>query len=111
MPRPIRCRRVFWEPNVSYFKPAGVPLSVLEEVEITVEEAEALRQIDFSGRDQKEVAEAMNVSQPTLSRILISARKKVAEAVTQGKALKISGGNYRVENLRKMQRSRAGMMR
>lgn len=93
MPRPRRLRRIFFEPEVGYFKPAGVPIARLEEVVLSKDELEALRLIDFEERDQNEVAKRMDVSQPTLSRLLKSARKKTSEALVKGKAIKIEGGD------------------
>ena len=49
MPRPQKCRRVAYLPEVTYFKPAGIPLRVLEEVVLSVEEVEALRLKDIEG--------------------------------------------------------------
>jgi len=89
MVRPLKPRRVLFDPDISYFKPRAVPLSVLEEIDLNVDELEALRLCDLKDLEQKEAAEKMKISQSTLQRILTSARKKVAEALTQGKAIKI----------------------
>jgi len=89
MTRPIKPRRIFFEPDVIYFKPRAVPLSMLEEVDLGVDELEALRLCDFKDLDQAEAAKKMKISQSTLQRILSSARKKVAEALIEGKAIKI----------------------
>ena len=89
MPRPIKQRRVFFDPNVTYFKPRAVPLSILEEVDLSIDELEALRLCDFKNLEQVEAAKKMKVSQSTLQRILTSARKKVAQALIEGKAIKI----------------------
>lgn len=89
MVRPIKPRRVFFDPKAIYFKPRAVPLSMLEEVELTVDELEAMRLCDFKGLDQIEAAKKMGISQSTLQRILSLARKKVAEALVEGKAIKI----------------------
>ena len=89
VPRPRLRRRVCFNPEVTYFKPAGVPLKQLEEVTLTYDELEALRLKNTLNLDQKEAAEKMNVSQPTLHRILLSAREKVTEALVKGKAIKI----------------------
>ena len=89
MARPIKPRRVLFDPNVVYFKPRAVPLSMLEEVDLSIDELEALRLCDLKDLEQKEAASKMKVSQSTLQRILTSARKKVAEALTEGKAIKI----------------------
>ena len=61
----------------------------LEEVALTAEEMEAVRLKDFKGFDQNECAEKMKTSQSTFQRILSSARKKIAEGLIEGKALRI----------------------
>ena len=94
MPRPPKCRRVEFLPDVTYFKPAGVPMRLLDEVLLSVEEAEAIRLKDLEGLDQKEGAERMNVSRPTFQRVLASARQKTAEAILHGKSIRIEGGNF-----------------
>ena len=94
MVRPKKCKMVYAEPGVTYFKPRAIPLIELKEVELSVEEFEAIRLKDFEGLEQVDVARKMKVSQPTLHRLLRSARRKVAEALTKGKAIKIHGGDY-----------------
>lgn len=89
MVRPRKPRRVMFDPNVTYFKPRAVPLSVLEEVGLSVDELEAIRLCDLKDLNQIEAAKRMRISQSTLGRILASARKKIAEALTEGKAIKI----------------------
>lgn len=96
MSRPPKCRRVEFLPGVTFFKPAGVPLRDLEEVAMSVEEAEALRLKDLEGLEQEQGAEKMNVSRPTFQRILAAARHKVADALLNGKAIRIEGGNFEV---------------
>ncbi len=96
MPRPRRFRRVFAEPGATFFKPAGIPMRMLGEVVLSVEEVETLRLVDAEGRGQIEAAKVMNISQPTLNRLLSSARRKVAEGLTKGKAIRIRGGHYRI---------------
>lgn len=90
MPRPRNLRNVNFTPNATYFKPRGVPLSQLECVELTHEELEALRLTDYLGMYQAQAAEEMNISRQTLGRTVESARKKIAEALVDGKALSIS---------------------
>lgn len=92
MPRPCCRRRIAGEPIASVFKPAGVPASELESVLMTLDELEAIRLADLEGLYQEQAAEQMHVSRPTLGRILESARRKVAEALVRGLALKIEGG-------------------
>jgi len=94
MPRPVKCRRVAEIPLATYFKPAGVPLRLLEEETLAVEEAEAIRLKDLEGLEQQECAEKMAISRPTFHRILRSAHHKVAIALVQGKALRIEGGTF-----------------
>ena len=94
MPRPCKRRFVSEVPEISFFKPAGVRMRDLEEVVLTVEEFEALKLKDVEDLDQVSCAERMNISQPTFHRILNSARKKVADAIIYGKAIRIEGGNF-----------------
>jgi predicted DNA-binding protein (UPF0251 family) len=92
MPRPRHCRRVWQLPQANYYKPRGIPLSVLEEVTLTVDEFEAIRLADLEGLYQADAAEKMNISRQTLGRVLESAHKKIADALVNGKALLIKGG-------------------
>ena len=85
----MKPRKVFFDPNVTYFKPGAVPLSMLEEVDLTLDELEALRLCDLENLEQEEAAKRMKIFQSTLSRILVSVRKKIAEALIKGKAIKI----------------------
>lgn len=92
MPRP-RCRRfVEASPATAVFKPAGVPLPELQTVEMTVDEFEAIRLADLESLYQEEAATKMGISRPTFGRILDAARRKVAEALVLGRALRIEGG-------------------
>lgn len=92
MARPICLRRVRCFPESNYFKPRGIPLSLLEEIILTVDEFEAIRLADFEGLYQEKAAKKMNISRQTFGRIIESGHKKVAEALMKGKALKIEGG-------------------
>ncbi|RJP26055.1 MAG: DUF134 domain-containing protein [Candidatus Abyssobacteria bacterium SURF_5] len=100
MARPKNCRMVSEMPGVVYFKPRGIPLTDLEEVVLTVDEFEAIRLADLEGLYQAAAAERMKISRPTFGRILESAHQKVAEALAQGKALKIEGGAYQMMEMR-----------
>jgi predicted DNA-binding protein (UPF0251 family) len=79
---------------VTYFKPAGIPLRDLEEVCMSIEEAESIRLKDLEGLEQEQGAEKMNISRPTFQRVLASARQKIADALLNGKAIRIDGGNF-----------------
>lgn len=96
MPRPPKPRLVEFMPNVTYFKPAGVPLSVLDEVCLGVDELEALRLKDLEGLEQEDCAKRMNLAQSTFQRILVAAREKLTRAIVEGKAIRIEGGHYRL---------------
>ena len=96
MPRPPKCRRVAYIPGVNYFKPAGIPLRMLDEVRLSLDEAEAIRLKDLEGLEQEPGAKKMNISRPTFQRVLASARQKIAEALLNGKAIRIEGGNFEV---------------
>jgi len=87
-------RRVSSIPPINYFKPAGAQLTVLKEVQLLVEEAEAIRLKDVEKLEQEECAVKMNISQSTFSRLLDSARQKTADALLNGKAIRIEGGNF-----------------
>ena len=96
MARPKKCRQVEKSPRCVYFKPAGIPLLKLEKIELSVEEMEAIRLADFEGAEQGNTAKKMKISQPTFSRILKEGRRKVAEALFKGKAIRIIGGDYHI---------------
>ena len=94
MTRPTKWRRVAFMPEVVYFKPAGVPQGILDKVLLSVEEAEAIRLKDLEGLQQEECAQRMRISRPTFHRLLESARAKLADALINGKAIRIEGGNF-----------------
>jgi predicted DNA-binding protein (UPF0251 family) len=96
MPRPHCCRLIRSEPEVTVFKPAGVPARDLEVVTMTLDEFEAVRLADLDGLYQEQAAERMGVSRATFGRIVESARRKVAEALVRGMVLKIEGGPVQV---------------
>jgi len=96
MPRPRRRRKIRFEPNITFFRPEGVKKVDLEESILTVDEFEAVRLKDLEGLDQEKAAKKMNISQPTFHRLIRSARKKIADAIVKGKAIKIEGGVYRM---------------
>lgn len=108
MPRPRCCRRVHAEPGVVYFKPRGIPMTELEESVLTVDEFEAVRLKDLNGLEQEEAAEKMGISQPTFHRLVLSARKKIADAIVNGKAIKIHGGNFKIIQQVRHKRRRHG---
>lgn len=96
MARPINCRNIGCLPESNYFKPRGIPLSDLEEVVLRIDEFEAIRLADLENLYQEEAAKEMKISRQTFGRILDFAHRKVAEAVVEGKALRIEGGKISV---------------
>lgn len=94
MPRPPINRFVEHLPEVTYFKPAGVPLRALEEIQLTIDELEAIRLKDLEGLEQEEASARMGVARTTFRRILVGARAKIAEALVHGKAIRIGGGTF-----------------
>jgi uncharacterized protein len=96
MARPKRCRWVSSTPGSIYFKPRGIPLTILEEVALSFDEYEAVRLADLEDLYQEQAAEKMGVSRQTFGRIIEAAHRKIAEALVKGKALKIEGGAFEV---------------
>ena len=89
MSRPKKDRCIGCVPNSCYFKPKGVSVVELEEVALSLDELEALRLADYEGRYHEDAAHEMKISRATFGRIVNDARRKVAEALTRGKALRI----------------------
>jgi len=89
MPRPHCPRKIGHRPPARYFKPAGIPMRDLLEVELAADEVEALRLADFEGLYREEAASRMEVSRQTFDRIVRGARAKVAEALVSGHALRL----------------------
>jgi len=96
MVRPRKIRFVNFEPDVTYFKPGGVPLRRIGEIELTVDELESMRLSYLEKLSQEDAAKKMNVHQSTFHRMLTKAREKLTDALVNGKAIKIHGGEYRM---------------
>jgi len=92
MPRPCRCRKIRCNPDTNYFKPRGIPLDMLEEVNLALDELEAVRLADLEGLYQVDAAKKMNISRQTFGNIIERAHKKIADVLLNAKALKIEGG-------------------
>ena len=97
MPRPKKCCAIRAVPNVTYYKPRGIPMHQLKEAALSLEGFEAIRLADYQGMSQHQAAEYMQVSRATFGRILAQARYTIAQAMTEGMALSIQGGNYAIE--------------
>ena len=101
MPRRKKCRMIGEMPGVLFFKPRGIPTSDLEIVELSMDELEAIKLKDMVGLDQEECAEKMGISRPTFHRILTKARRKIADAMINGKAIKLDE-NVKLINARRV---------
>lgn len=95
MPRPKRCRRICGYPEFWSFAPDGVENA--EIIGFMLDEYEAIRLIDHQKMTQEECAEVMGVSRATIAGIYESARFKLADALVNGKRLRITGGSYRID--------------
>ena len=93
MPRPRKCRRVGFVPRNPCFHPQ---LRNADEVVLCIEEIEAIRLSDLMSLDQDTASESMDVSRGTFQRIINAARQKLADALVNGKTIRIQGGNYQV---------------
>jgi len=91
MARPLNERRLGAPIPPRVMKPAGIPARELEEVRLGLDEAEALRLADLEGLYQEAAARSMGVSRQTFGRIVETARRKIADAVLNGKSLRIDG--------------------
>jgi predicted DNA-binding protein (UPF0251 family) len=103
VPRPQNPRWIRGVPQQTWFKPAAVPMRVLREVVLTLDEVEALRLADLEGLYQEQAAERMRISRQTLGRILASAHKKLAEALIRGKAIRVEGGSVTIQGQREFE--------
>ncbi len=92
MGRPHRIRHVERTPDFTYFQPRSDSFKKGYEVVLSIAEFEAMRLRHHQNKKQEECARLMNVSQPTFSRILENAHKKITEALIYGKAIRIEGG-------------------
>ncbi len=91
--RPKKYRIVRVDPRISQFSPRGRP-GRPDEIDLAMDEFEAIRLADFKGLSQEKAAESMHISQQTFSRILKRARKAIADGIVQGKIIRIQGGHY-----------------
>jgi len=98
MPRPKLHRRINHPPVMEGFKPFGISILNLEPVILLYEEHESIRLMDYEVLTQEQSAERMNVSRPTFTRIYEKARRTIAQAFVEGKAIFIEGGNYHTDD-------------
>jgi len=108
MARPVCARLVQDFPSTTFFKPRGIPLADLEEVTLAFDEYEALRLADLDGLYHDSAAAKMKISRATFGRIVQSARHKVADALMNGKAIRIEGGVVKMAQKRMFKCSDCG---
>jgi len=96
MGRPQKNRIIEFPPNVSYFKPRGIPMFDLKEVKLPYDCFESIRLADLLGMTHEEAGLQMGVSRATFGRIVEKARAIIADALINGKAINVEGGTYRV---------------
>lgn len=93
MARPKKRRRVCRIPSVRSFSPdswAG------EQVELSVDELECIRLLDWEGMTQEQCAAQMQVTRTTVTGIYEQARRKLADALVNGKQLHITEGDVSI---------------
>ncbi len=93
MPRPRKCRRVCSLPTIAGVAPIG-GCRLEECLSMSVDEYETIRLIDWEGRTQEECAVQMNIARTTVTGIYMSARKKLADVLVNGRQLVIEGGDF-----------------
>jgi len=98
MTRPRKNRKVNAPPKIKGMKPIGVPGRMLEKIVLSIDEYEAIRLTDYKGYSHKQSAKIMDISRPTFTRLVDSARKKIAEAIIGVKDLLIEGGTFSFQN-------------
>lgn len=91
--RPKKYRVVRAGPRISQFSPRGRP-GRPDEIDLAMDEFEAIRLADFMCLEQEKAAESMQISQQTFSRILKKAHRAIADGIVYGKIIKIQGGHY-----------------
>lgn len=95
--RPKKIRIVQKAPKILQFSPRGKP-GRPDEAYLAIDQFEAIRLADVNGLDQSQGAQAMGVSRATFGRILREARKLIANALINGKIIRIHGGSVRISS-------------
>ena len=94
MPRNKKMRYCRGIDGYNLYKPAGIPLSQMEIIELGLDELEAMRLCDFDAKQQEEAASAMGVSRGTIQRLLESGRHKMLDALVNGRALSFADADH-----------------
>lgn len=89
MPRTKCERNIGSDPGITFYKPAGISLRMLDEVIIPLDEYESIRLADLEGLYQEDAAAKMGISRQTFGRILKKGHHKIADAIVNGKSIRI----------------------
>lgn len=95
MARPEREKRICQEPLFECFAPVGIKVEKTP-ISLSIEEYETIRWIDLEGTSREECAAYMDIARTTAQAIYNSARAKIAEALINGRELRIEGGKFRL---------------
>ncbi len=93
--RPKKIRLIRGEPKITQFSPRGRP-GRPDEVQLTLDQYEAIRLVDLNAFEQEHAAKLMGISRQTLGRVLKTGRKRLAEGLINGKIIRIDGGPVKV---------------
>ena len=93
--RRTKIRYIQKMPEIVQFSPRGKP-GRPEEIELKIDEYEAVKLADFQGYNQAEGAAAMGISRPSFGRIVRSAHHVIADALINGKIIRIRTGDIQV---------------
>ena len=107
MPRPNKPKRVKREPVCDSFFPKG-RAEQCHEIEMSVEEYETLRLLDYEGMTQAECAREMGIARATVQSLYTEARKKTARFLVEAAGLRIRGGNFLIEETKGKGRGKKG---
>lgn len=86
MARPYKARRICSVPAIDTFGPLNQEMD--SAVELTLEEYETIRLIDWLDCTQEQCADQMGVARTTVQAVYNSARKKLADCLVNGKGWK-----------------------
>ena len=100
MARTPKCRRIFRFPDYYSFIPEDSEKDTIETIELSLDEYETIRLLDYEGLNQEECALRMGVARTTVTAMYETARKKLISAVVEGKRLSIAGGNIEIDRER-----------
>ncbi|MBL7131851.1 MAG: DUF134 domain-containing protein [Candidatus Omnitrophica bacterium] len=94
--RPKKIRLIQEVPKIDQFSPRGKP-GRPNEIELSIDQFEAIRLVDYKGLRQSQAARQMGLSRQTVGRILKQAHKRISDAIINGKIIRIFGGNIKIK--------------